>query len=165
MAYELRHFDTPLLRFEVIENTFAAELVANEVAASLQFQAQQKGVSIHVSGDHCHIRGVRSMIYEIVQNLCNNAVKYNVANGTVDVSVMQSGKRTILTVKDTGIGIPAEHQSRVFERFYRVDKSHSKETGGTGLGLSIVKHAAAYHKAEITLESTPGKGTIVTIQF
>ena len=140
-------------------------VVANEVAASLQFQAQQKGVSIHVSGDHCHIRGVRSMIYEIVQNLCNNAVKYNVENGTVEVSVTPSGKRTILEVKDTGIGIPAEHQSRVFERFYRVDKSHSKETGGTGLGLSIVKHAAHYHNARINLQSTPGIGTTITVTF
>lgn len=140
-------------------------VVANEVAASLQFQAQQKGVSIHVSGDHCLIRGVRSMIYEIVQNLCNNAVKYNVENGTVEVSITPSGKRTILEVKDTGIGIPPEHQSRVFERFYRVDKSHSKETGGTGLGLSIVKHAAHYHNARINLQSTPGIGTTITVTF
>ena len=139
--------------------------VVNEVATTLQLQAQQKGVSIRVSGDHCRIRGVRSMIYEIVQNLCNNAVKYNVENGTVDVSVVQSRKRTILTVKDTGIGIPAEHQSRVFERFYRVDKSHSKETGGTGLGLSIVKHAAQYHNARINLQSTPGTGTTITVTF
>lgn len=139
--------------------------VVNEVTTALRLQAQQKGVSIQVSGDHCIIQGVRSMIYEIVQNLCNNAVKYNVENGTVDVRVEQNGKRTILTVEDTGIGIPAEHQSRVFERFYRVDKSHSKETGGTGLGLSIVKHAAHYHNARINLQSTPGIGTTITVTF
>ena len=105
------------------------------------------------------------MIHEIVQNLCDNAVKYNVENGKVDVIVKRSGKWTVLTVKDTGIGIPGEHQSRVFERFYRVDKSHSKETGGTGLGMAIVKHAAQYHNARIRLQSTPGVGTTITIIF
>ena len=113
----------------------------------------------------CRIRGVGSMIYEIVQNLCSNAVKYNVEQGRVDVSVKQVDGHVVLTVKDTGIGIPAEHQSRVFERFYRVDKSHSKETGGTGLGMAIVKHAAQYHNARINLQSTPGIGTTITVTF
>lgn len=139
--------------------------VVKEVTETLQSSAQKRGVSIRVSGDHCTIRGVRSMIYEIVQNLCDNAVKYNVENGTVDVSVKKSGRHVILTVKDTGIGIPAEHQPRVFERFYRVDKSHSKETGGTGLGMAIVKHAAQYHNARINLQSTPGIGTTITVTF
>ena len=139
--------------------------VVNEVVGSLQLQAQKKGVTIRAAGEACSIQGVRSMIYEIVQNLCNNAVKYNVENGAVDVSVRQVGGRTVLTVKDTGIGIPPEHQSRVFERFYRVDKSHSRETGGTGLGLSIVKHAAQYHNARIDLQSAPGQGTTVTVTF
>ena len=139
--------------------------VVKEVTETLQTAAQKRGISIRVSGDHCHIQGVRSMIYEIVQNLCDNAVKYNIDNGTVDVIVKRSGKRTILTVKDTGIGIPPEHQPRIFERFYRVDKSHSKETGGTGLGMAIVKHAAQYHNARIHLQSAPGIGTTVTVTF
>ena len=100
-----------------------------------------------------------------MQNLCSNAVKYNVEGGKVDVTVAKKGSQVILTVADTGIGIPPEHQSRVFERFYRVDKSHSKATGGTGLGLSIVKHAVQYHNAKINLQSTPGKGTTITVIF
>ena len=139
--------------------------VVKEVTETLQTAAQKRGISIRVSGDHCHIQRVRSMIYEIVQNLCDNAVKYNVENGTVDVMVKRSGKRTVLIVKDTGIGIPAEHQPRIFERFYRVDKSHSKETGGTGLGMAIVKHAAQYHNARINLKSAPGIGTTITVTF
>ena len=104
-------------------------------------------------------------MFEIVQNLCANAVKYNVEGGRVDVTAAKKNGRVILTVADTGIGIPPEYQSRVFERFYRVDKSHSKATGGTGLGLSIVKHAAQYHNAELNLQSTPGRGTTVTVAF
>ena len=139
--------------------------VVKEVIETLQTAAQKRGISIRISGDHCHIQGGRSMIYEIVQNLCDNAVKYNVENGSVDVAVKRSGKRTVLTVKDTGIGIPAEHQPRIFERFYRVDKSHSKDTGGTGLGMAIVKHAAQYHNARINLKSAPGIGTTITVTF
>ncbi len=139
--------------------------VAQEVQGSLQIPARKKGVTIHVSGESCPIRGVRSMIYEIVQNLSNNAVKYNVEGGSVDINVKQEDGHAILTVADTGIGIPPEHQARVFERFYRVDKSHSKETGGTGLGLSIVKHAAHYHNARINLQSSLGAGTTITVTF
>lgn len=139
--------------------------VVTEVVATLQIPAEKKGVSIRASGEPCRITGVRSMIYEIVQNLCNNAVKYNVDGGRVDVTVKQEANHTILVVADTGIGIPLEHQSRVFERFYRVDKSHSRETGGTGLGLSIVKHAAHYHHARVNLQSTPGIGTTITVTF
>ena len=101
------------------------------------------------------------MLQEVIYNLCDNAIKYNVPGGRVQIRV--EGRK--LTVSDTGIGIPQEHQDRIFERFYRVDKSHSKATGGTGLGLSIVKHAVAYHNAKITLDSAPGKGTTITIQF
>ena len=101
------------------------------------------------------------MLHEIVYNLCDNAIKYNVPGGSVTIHV----ENNRLVVKDTGIGIPAIHKDRIFERFYRVDKSHSKASGGTGLGLSIVKHAVAYHKAEISLDSTPGKGTTITIEF
>ena len=139
--------------------------IAEEVAESLKIPAQEKQVTIQVSGDRCTFSGVRGLVFEIVQNLCSNAVKYNVEGGKVDVTVAKKGSQVILTVADTGIGIPPEHQSRVFERFYRVDKSHSKATGGTGLGLSIVKHAVQYHNAKINLQSTLGKGTTITVIF
>ena len=135
--------------------------LAEEVKMILLPSAAQKDVSITVSGEGFCVVGVRRMLQEILYNLCDNAIKYNVPGGSVTVHAENSR----LVVSDTGIGIPAEHQNRIFERFYRVDKSHSKASGGTGLGLSIVKHAAAYHKAEITLDSTPGKGTTITIQF
>ncbi|MDY3867843.1 MAG: ATP-binding protein, partial [Pyramidobacter sp.] len=102
---------------------------------------------------------------EVVTNLCDNAVKYNVPGGSVRLEVKQDASRVQLTVEDTGIGIPPDDQMRVFERFYRVDKSHSRETGGTGLGLSIVKHIAAIHHAEIALRSAPKKGSCFTVTF
>ena len=139
--------------------------VAEEVAAALQIPAQQKNVRIHVSGEHCVIRGARGLVYEIVHNLCDNAVKYNIDGGEVNVCAKNADGHVVLTVADTGIGIPQEHQARVFERFYRVDKSHSKQSGGTGLGLSIVKHAAQYLNARLNLQSAPGMGTTVTVTF
>ena len=139
--------------------------IAEEIAESLALAAKEKQVTISVSGDHCSFPGVRGLVFEIVQNLCGNAVKYNVPGGRVDVTVKKQEHHVVLTVADTGIGIPKEHQSRVFERFYRVDKSHSKATGGTGLGLSIVKHAAQYHNADISLQSTPGEGTVISVTF
>jgi len=135
--------------------------LAEEVQAILQPSAEEKHVLIAISGAGFCVVGVRRMLQEILYNLCDNAIKYNVPGGSVTVHVEHSR----LVVSDTGIGIPAEHQSRIFERFYRVDKSYSKASGGTGLGLSIVKHAVSYHKAEIHLESTPGKGTTITVQF
>jgi len=135
--------------------------LAEEVKTILKPSAIEKNVSITVSGEGFNLSGVRSLLHEMLYNLCDNAIKYNICGGSVCIHV----EHRKLTVSDTGIGIPAEQQSRVFERFYRVDKSHSKETGGTGLGLSIVKHAAAYHKAELKLESTPGKGTTITVTF
>ena len=139
--------------------------IAEEIADSLKLQAQEKQVTVQVSGEHCTFPGVRGLVFEIVQNLCSNAVKYNVPGGRVDISVTKQDDHVVLRVADTGIGIPPEHQSRVFERFDRVDKSHSRASGGTGLGLSIVKHAAQYHNAKLTLESAPGKGTTVTCVF
>ena len=139
--------------------------IAEEIAESLRLAAEEKKVTMQVSGQHCTVPGVRGLVFEIVQNLCSNAVKYNVEGGRVDVTVAKRGSSVVLTVADTGIGIPREHQSRVFERFYRVDKSHSRASGGTGLGLSIVKHAAQYHNADIQLESTPGKGTTIRVVF
>ena len=139
--------------------------IAEEIAEYMQIDAQEKQISISVFGEHCTVHGVREMIFEIVQNLCGNAVKYNVPGGKVDISVYKQDERVVLTVADTGIGIPPEDKDRVFERFYRVDKSHSRASGGTGLGLSIVKHAARCLNAELTLDSTPGKGTTVKCVF
>ena len=135
--------------------------LAEEVKSTREPCAAEKNVSVQITGAGFTVHGVRRLLYEIVYNLCDNAIKYNVPGGSVTVTA-QEGK---LVVSDTGIGIPAEHQSRVFERFYRVDKSHSKQSGGTGLGLSIVKHAAGYHNAALELESTPGKGTTITVAF
>ena len=135
--------------------------LAEDVKEILVSSAAEKQISISVSGAGFTVMGVRRMLQEIIYNLCDNAIKYNVPGGSVTIHV----ENNRLVVSDTGIGIPAEHKDRIFERFYRVDKSHSKASGGTGLGLSIVRHAVAYHKAEIALESTPGKGTTITIQF
>ena len=139
--------------------------VANEVVDILQPSADKKGVKLIVKGQSACISGVRRYLYEIIYNLCDNAIRYNKENGEVVISISSTPENTVLSVCDTGIGIPASHQPRIFERFYRVDKSHSKETGGTGLGLSIVKHAVMYHKGTIRLESTPGEGTTITITF
>jgi len=135
--------------------------LAEDVKEILAPSAAEKQVSISVSGTGFTVIGVRRMLHEVIYNLCDNAIKYNVPGGSVTIHA----ENNRLIVSDTGIGIPAEHKDRIFERFYRVDKSHSKASGGTGLGLSIVKHAAAYHNAEISLESAPGKGTAITIQF
>ena len=135
--------------------------LAQEAVSSLELQAVDKNVKIRIEGGPCMIQGVRAMLYEIVRNLCDNAIKYNVDGGEVRVQV-QSG---ILTVTDTGIGIPPEDQSRIFERFYRVDKAHSRQCSGTGLGLSIVKHAVQYHNARMELKSTFGVGTTIRVLF
>lgn len=139
--------------------------LAGEAADALSGAAGAKNVTITVEGAPAEMQGVRRLLYEIVYNLCDNAIKYNVDGGSVKVSVSKESDGVLLSVADTGIGIPSEAQSRVFERFYRVDKSHSKESGGTGLGLSIVKHAAHQHHADIHLESVPGKGTTIQIHF
>ena len=135
--------------------------LAEEVKTILEPSASQKQVTVQITGNGFCLEGVRRMLQEVLYNLCDNAIKYNVPGGSVTIHADHNR----LIVSDTGIGIPAEHKDRIFERFYRVDKSHSKASGGTGLGLSIVKHAVVYHKAEIALESTPGKGTSITIQF
>ena len=139
--------------------------LAQEAAENLRAAAEAKGVTVTVSGENAPVTGVRRLLYEIAYNLCDNAIKYNVDGGSVDVRVGAEGGSACLTVRDTGIGIPPEHQSRIFERFYRVDKSHSKASGGTGLGLSIVKHAVAYHHGTIALKSEVGKGTEITVRF
>ena len=139
--------------------------VCQEAAEHLQDEAQKKRVALTVEGDPARINGVRRLLYEIVFNLCDNAIKYNVENGSVRVLVKNAGDGASVTVSDTGVGIPPEDQSRVFERFYRVDKSHSKASGGTGLGLSIVKHAVQYHQGRIQLDSAPGQGTRIQVFF
>lgn len=140
------------------------ELAASAVSA-LRDSAEQKRVHLSVCGGSVRIEGVRTFLYELIYNLCDNAIKYNVEGGTAEVSVHRAEGGAAVMVKDTGIGIPQEYQSRVFERFFRVDKSRSKASGGTGLGLSIVKHIAQYHHASITLHSEPGKGTTVSVFF
>ena len=127
--------------------------------------AADKGIALKLSGESFTISGVRRLLQEIIYNLCENAIKYNIDGGRVDVSIENNSGEAVIKVSDTGIGIPPEHQARVFERFYRVDKSHSKETGGTGLGLSIVKHAVQYMNGSIHLESKVGEGTTVTVRL
>ncbi len=139
--------------------------VAQEAAENLQGAAAARDVTVTVEGEPVEIPGVKRLLYEIVYNLCDNAIKYNVAGGSVRLTVARCGTEAAVTVADTGIGIPADQQSRVFERFYRVDKSHSKASGGTGLGLSIVKHAVQYHHGGIRLKSQMGQGTEICVTF
>ena len=139
--------------------------VSQEAAENLHDVAAARNVTVSVTGQPAVLPGVRRLIYEIVYNLCDNAIKYNRDGGRVDVTVAADAGGSSITVADTGIGIAPEHQARVFERFYRVDKSHSKASGGTGLGLSIVKHAVQYHHGRIELESTPGTGTTIRVVF
>ena len=135
------------------------------VLSNLEHAAQKHHIRFILQGTHAVFKGVEQIIDEIVYNLCDNAIKYNKENGTVTVSVTDEPGWAVLEVADTGIGIPSAELDRIFERFYRVDKSHSKEVGGTGLGLSIVKHGAAYHNAAIEVESEVGKGTVISIRF
>ena len=139
--------------------------VAEETINSLADEAENNGIKFELYGATVLINGIRQLLQEITYNLCDNAIKYNRKGGLVSVEIKNENEFAILTITDTGIGIPAEHQERIFERFYRVDKSHSKEIGGTGLGLSIVKHAAKLHNAEIELHSIVNKGTEITIKF
>ena len=140
-------------------------VLSEEVCETLSDAAKIKNVSLEVTGDDSVITGVRRLLYEVVYNLCDNAIKYNNPGGSVKVTIAQKPGEVLLRVQDTGIGIPLEHQDKVFERFYRVDKSHSKQSGGTGLGLSIVKHAVQYHHGKITVESELNKGTSISVLF
>ena len=133
--------------------------------ASVLLAPAARNVTVSVTGQPAVLPGVRRLIYEIVYNLCDNAIKYNRDGGRVDVTVAADAGGSSITVADTGIGIAPEHQARVFELLYRVDKSHSRAIGGTGLGLSIVKHAVQYHHGRIELESTPGTGTTIRVVF
>ena len=149
---------------------FASEAVemselVEDVVQRLQPLAQQNAVTLSAYVEPVCMTGVRQVLQEIVYNLCENAIKYNRPGGTVKASVVQVGNQAIVKVVDTGIGIPMEEQPRVFERFYRVDKSQSRIIGGTGLGLSIVKHGVQLHHGEIVLESQPERGTSITIRL
>lgn len=139
--------------------------IAQECTEILKINAARRGISLTLKGKACILRGNKDMLRELIENLCQNAIRYNNDGGQVDVFVGYQDGRTILSVSDNGIGISQEHKERVFERFYRVDKSRSKETGGTGLGLAIVKHIVAIHSAEIMLESEVGVGTTITVCF
>lgn len=137
--------------------------VANEVIEVLRYSAKNKNVTLSLDCDNISINGVRRYLYEIIYNLCDNAIRYNKDGGKVNVTIKNDEKFAVIDVSDTGIGIPEEDKSRIFERFYRVDKSHSKETGGTGLGLSIVKRAVMLHNGRVELNSTIGEGTTITV--
>ena len=139
--------------------------MAKDAASVLYDKTREKGVRLSVAGERAQVNGVRGLLYEMIYNLCDNAMKYNVKDGSVEITVSNAGPGAVVTVRDTGIGIPPEYQSRVFERFFRVDKSRSKASGGTGLGLSIVKHIAQYHNAKITLQSELSVGTTVIVTF
>lgn len=139
--------------------------LSQEIIERLAMSAQKRNVHVELQGETAVYHGVRQMLDEMIFNLCENAIKYNVPDGTVTIQVGNVPEGIKVVVKDTGIGIPKDQQERVFERFYRVDKSHSKKTGGTGLGLSIVKHAAMYHNAQISMDSEVGKGTTMEVLF
>ena len=139
--------------------------ICRSAAAQLAEKAAGRNITIESSLEKISIRGVKAVLHEMVYNLCDNAIAYNNDGGKVEISLERTASGCLLKVSDNGIGIPPEHQARIFERFYRVDKSHSKETGGTGLGLSIVKHGAALHGGVISLKSETGKGTVISIEF
>lgn len=139
--------------------------VASTTVENLKPAAKEAGVELSVDGDSAVMTGIPQLLEAIVYNLCENAIKYNHSGGYVKVTTRKTEKSVVLTVEDNGIGIPEEQQERIFERFYRVDKSHSKEVGGTGLGLSIVKHAAALHNASISMHSAVGEGTSISVVF
>ena len=139
--------------------------IAKECVDNLGVSAAKQNIQLNFDGTECKMHGNSHMLVELVENLCQNAIRYNNPGGTVNVTVHKLGGKTVLTVEDNGIGIPKDQQERVFERFYRVDKSRSKETGGTGLGLAIVKHIVELHDAKITLDSEVGHGTTIKVEF
>ncbi len=145
--------------------TFDAKDVLSEVALDFHDAAASRGIALHVDGESVRLHSVRPLLKEIVSNLCDNAIRYNVENGTVSMMLLERDGRLVISVADSGIGIPQDEQERIFERFYRVDKSHSRSTGGTGLGLSIVKHAAQRIGAEISVKSSPGSGSVFSVNI
>lgn len=139
--------------------------VAEEVVSRLIPVAQKQAVSVHLEGSHVNLRTIRQLMYDMIYNLCENGIKYNVSGGSVTVQILEEDGHPLISVSDTGIGIPMEYQERIFERFYRIDKSHSKQTGGTGLGLSIVKHVVEYQGGYIDIHSNQEEGTTIRIHL
>ena len=139
--------------------------LSEQILSRLQPQAEKRDIHMELSGDHESVLGQRQVLDDMVFNLCDNAIKYNKEQGSLTVRIQKTEEGICLSVQDTGVGIPYEHRDRIFERFYRVEKSHSKELGGTGLGLSIVKHGAQLHDAQIRVNSTVGQGTTITLIF
>lgn len=172
-ANRLLSLITDIIRLSELDNVEAERSfeqldlyeIAENCVENLRFNAEKHDVSLILYGSSTMIRGSREMMIELVTNLCDNGIRYNNRNGWVTVTVEKKDGKCKLTVQDNGIGIPKEHQDRIFERFYRVDKSRSKRTGGTGLGLAIVKHIVAIHGAKLKLESEPGKGTEISVTF
>ncbi len=150
---------------ELTKDTVNLKQLSKEVIHALQFKAQKNDISLKLIGEELSVYGVRNVIYEMIYNLCDNAIKYNKPQGEVTISIFNKDGKVVVEVKDTGIGIAKDHYQRIFERFYRVDKSHSRSTGGTGLGLAIVKNGARFHKATVDIESIEDKGTTFTIRF
>lgn len=159
-----------LSKLEDGNGEFPAEKVnlydmTREIIKNLEHAAAKKKVEVSLEGEHIEFSGVRHILFEMLYNLMDNGIKYNVENGWMQVKIWESEDKIFWQVKDSGIGIAKEEQERIYERFYRVDKSHSRQTGGTGLGLSIVKHGALMHDADIKTESQPGEGTTITLEF
>jgi len=152
-------------KFDAKKEQVDLHLLCEDVIFTLDGIAKKGGIDLKLEGEHVFVEGVQQILSEIVYNLCDNAIKYNRRNGAVRIRTYEEDGRPAVSVADTGIGIPAEDLERIFERFFRVNKSHSKEIGGTGLGLSIVKHGAAYHNAEIRVDSKLGEGTRITVVF
>ena len=150
---------------EMPAENVSLRVLSEEVCETLADAAKRKDVLLEVTGDDGVIKGVPRLLYELIYNLCDNAIKYNKHGGSVKIDISQISDEICLRIQDTGIGISPEHQDKVFERFYRVDKSHSKQSGGTGLGLSIVKHAVQYHHGKIVIESELNKGTTISVVF
>lgn len=170
-ATRLLHLIQDILRLsqldegiELNRETVDLRSLTEEIIDSLEVSAQEKNIHLNLEGN-AHMQGMKSLLYEILYNLVDNGIKYNIPGGNVTVLLQETEKNIVVSVSDTGIGIPEEDHSRVFERFYRVDKSHSKSSGGTGLGLSIVKHGVELHKGQITVESEEKMGTTMTIVF
>ena len=153
--------ETPQITMEEVD----LYQLAAESLESLSGKASQKQISLHLKGEPALLKGNRALLSSVIYNLCDNAITYNQSKGDVYVTIRQQAKDVVLEVQDTGIGIPKEEGDRIFERFYRVDKSRSKKVGGTGLGLSIVKHALKCHGATIQVDSQVGQGTRMIVTF
>lgn len=148
----------------VFEEVNLAEL-AEECVSALEINAHNRGVTLALNAEETYVKGNKSLLEELLYNLCDNAIRYNKENGSVTVTISKQDGKGVLSVADTGIGIPDKYKVRIFERFFRVDKSRSKETGGTGLGLAIVKHISQVHNATLTLDSHENEGTTITVIF